>query len=115
MRYQDFARAAAGVLATALFAAGAAYAQVKQPEPPTMVDTAPSPASDRGSVGAVILMDQPVLAQREQMQAVQERSSVDTRSMGAGPTRLMRDVMTREELKRRKAMEAAEQLKATPN
>jgi len=115
MRTQDFARTAAGVLAIALFATGGAFAQVKQPEPATMVDTAPNPPSDRASVGAVILMDQPVLAQREQMQAAQERSVVDTRSMGAGPTRIMREVMTKEELKRRKAMEAAEQLKATPN
>jgi hypothetical protein len=60
-------------------------------------------------------MDQPVLAQREQMQAAQERSAVDTRSMGAGPTRIMREVMTREEMKRRKAMDAAEKQKVAPN
>ena len=115
MRYQDFVRAAAGVLATALLATGGAFAQVKQPEPTTMVDTAPNPAHDRESVGAVILMDQPVLAQREQMQAAQERSAVDTRSMGAGPTRIMREVMTKEEMKRRKAMDAAEKQKRAPN
>ena len=112
MRTQDFVRAAAGVLATALFAAGGAFAQVKQPEPTTMVDTAPNPAGDRASVGAVILMDQPVLAQREQMLAVQERSAVDTRAMGAGPTRVLRDVMTKEELKRQRALE---RYRAIPN
>jgi hypothetical protein len=108
MRYQDFVRAAAGVLATALFAGAGAYAQTKQPEPVTMTDTAPTPAQDRASVGAVILMDEPVIAQREEMAAMRERSAIDTTSMGAGPTRLMRDVLTREELKRKKALDAAE-------
>jgi len=107
MRTQDFVRAAAGVLATALFATGAAYAQAKQPEPTTMTDTAPTPAGDRSSVGAVILMDEPVLAQREQMLAVQERSAIDTRSMGAGPAKILQDVMTQEELKRQRALDAA--------
>ena len=105
MRYQDFVRAAAGVLATALFAGGAAYAQ-KQPEPQTMTDTAPTPAHDRSSLGAVIMMDQPVLAQREAMQAAQERSAVDTRSMGAGPARIMRNVRE-DELELRLQLERA--------
>lgn len=112
MRTQDFVRAAAGVLATALFAAAGAQAQEKQPEPLTMTDTAPNPASDRGSVGAVIMMDQPVLAQRQAMLAVQERSAVDTRSMGAGPTRILQDVMTQEQVKRQRALDAAR--RATP-
>ena len=115
MRHQDFVRAAAGVLATALFAAGGAFAQAtKQPEPTTMTDTAPLAAGDRSSVGAVILMDEPVLAQREQMLAVQERSAVDTRSMGAGPARVLRDVMVREELRRQRALDAVERNRATP-
>ncbi|MEJ5992197.1 hypothetical protein WG902_19500 [Ramlibacter sp. PS3R-8] len=74
---------------------GAAVAQTQaplQPQPLTMTDTAPAPASERSSMGAVILMDQPVLAQREAMLAVKERSAVDTRSMGAGPARVLRDV-----------------------
>ena len=106
MRYQDFVRAAAGVLATALFAAAGAWAQQqeKQPEPVTMTDTAPTPAGDRSSVGAVILMDQPVLAQREQMLAVQERTALDTRSMGAGPAKVLREAMTQEERRRQRAL-----------
>ena len=115
MRYQNFARAAAGVLATALLAAGGAYAQGKQPEPATMTDTAPTPAADRSSMGAVILMDEPVLAQRAQMAAMQERTEVDTRAMGAGPAKILRDVMTKEELKRQRALDAAEKEKGTPN
>ena len=113
MRTQDFVRAAAGVLATALFAAaGAAQAQEKQPEPVTMTDTAPNPAFDRSSLGAVIMMDQPVLAQRQALLAAQERSAVDTRSMGAGPARILQDVMTQEQLKRQRALDAAQ--RATP-
>jgi hypothetical protein len=102
MRYQDFARAAAGVLATA-FIAGGAYAQT-QPQPTTMTDTAPSPASDRSSLGAVIMMDEPVLAQREQMLQAQERSAVDTRTLGAGPARIIRE--TFEQQRAREARES---------
>lgn len=109
MRYQDFARVAAGVLATALFAAGSAYAQNKQA--PTMTDTAPPPASERSSVGAVILMEEPVLAQREAMLAAAERSAVDTTSMGAGPARVLRDVMVQEELKRQRELRLEEKLR----
>jgi len=114
MRYQDFVRAAAGVLATALFASVAAQAQTKQPEPTTMVDTAPLPASDRTSSGAVIMMDQPVLAQREAMAAAAERTAVDTRSMGAGPARVLRDVMVQEQLRRQRGLDAADPSRATP-
>jgi hypothetical protein len=113
MRYQEFARAAAGVLVTGLLATGAVSAQT-QPQPITMTDTAPTPAQDRSSVGAVILMDQPVLAQREAMQAAQERSAAETRSMGAGPTRIIRGVQSREELKEQRARDAAERQKTTP-
>jgi acetyl-CoA acetyltransferase len=116
MRYQTFVRAAAGVLATAWLAAGGAYAQTpnKQPDPPTMVDTAPVPPHDRSSVGAIILMDEPVLAQREALMQAQQRSGVDTRSMGAGPNRMMRRALTKEEIELQKALDAAERRKTTP-
>lgn len=95
MTYQVIVRAVAGALAAAALS-GAAFAQSQQQQqqqqPVTMTDTAPLPAGDRSSVGAVILMDQPVLAQREAMLAVRERSAVDTRTMGAGPVRVFRDV-----------------------
>lgn len=114
MRYQDFVRAAAGVLATALFASTGVHAQAKLPEPVTMTDTAPLPASDRSSLGAVVLMEHPVIAQREEMAAMQERSAVDTQTMGAGPARILRDVMVREDLKRQRALDAARQQRTTP-
>lgn len=90
MRYQAFARVAATVLATALLSSGAVLAQTSQPQPQplTMTDTAPPPAMERNSVGAVILMDDPVLAQREAMQQAAARAP-DTRSMGAGPARVL--------------------------
>ena len=102
MRYQAFVRAAAGVLSTALLA-GAAIAQV---QPRTMTDTAPLPPSDRSSVGAVILMDEPVLAQREMMLLAKERSAVDTRAMGAGPASLLRGLAGKEDAERKKARDA---------
>jgi hypothetical protein len=113
MRYQAFVRAAATVLSTALLAAGAAYAQdAKRPEPVTMTDTAPLPAHDRQSTGAVILMNEPVLAQREAMLAAQQRSAVDTRSMGAGPAKLLREVFTKEQAEQQRALDAAERMRA---
>ena len=106
MKIQDFARVTAGVLAAALVTAGALAdaADVAQarPGPVTMTDTAPLPAQDRDSLGAVILMDEPVLAQREAMAQAQARSEVDTRTMGAGPAQVLKDVMLQE---RQKALE----------
>lgn len=115
MKYQAFVRAAAAVLSTALLAAGAAHAQAsKQLEPRVMTDAAPLPAHDRSSVGAVILMDRPVLAQREAMEEAQARSEVDTRTMGAGPAKVLRDLFTKEELDSQRALDAAKQRKTTP-
>ncbi|HET8744827.1 MAG TPA: hypothetical protein VFM98_04445 [Ramlibacter sp.] len=107
MRYQAFVRAAAGVLATALFGTGAALAQLTAPEPRVMTDAAPLPATERASSGAVILMDEPVLAQREAMAAAQQRSGVDTRALGAGPTRIMREAQTKEALELQRQLEEA--------
>jgi hypothetical protein len=111
MRYQAFVRAAAVVLSIALLSSGAVLAQTA---PPTMTDTAPPPATERNSVGAVILMDEPVLAQREAMQQAQERSAVDTRAMGAGPARLMQRVFTQEEIDNQRALDAANRSRNTP-
>jgi hypothetical protein len=113
MRYQAFVRAAATVLSTALLA-GTAFAQSSAPTPRTMTDTAPLPASERGSVGAVIMMDEPVLAQREMMLQAQERSGVDTRTMGAGPARILRSQDTREAVRLQRALDAADKQKGTP-
>jgi hypothetical protein len=114
MRHQAFLRAAAGFLASAaLLTGGVAIAQTSKPEPVTMTDTAPLPATERESLGAVILMDQPVLAQREAMQQAQERS-VDTRTMGAGAARLLRDLQMKEELDRQRALEEAEKNRLPP-
>lgn len=104
MRYQAFVRTAAAVLSSAFLASGAVLAQgAPAPEPRTMTDIAPLPATERESVGAVILMEEPVLAQREAMQQAQERSAVDTRTMGAGPARVIERVFTEEELEKEKA------------
>ena len=75
------ARTAATMLSVALFSSGV-LAQAR-----TITDTAPLPASERESVGAVIIQQEPVLAQREAMRQAQERSAAETRFMGAGPAR----------------------------
>ena len=113
MRYQAFVRAAATVLSTAFLCSGAVLAQSTAPQPATMIDTAPLPATERGSVGAVILMDQPVLAQREAMQQAAARAP-DTRSMGAGTSKLLNRTLTKEELLLQKALDEAERTKGTP-
>ena len=117
MRYQAFVRAAAAVLSTALLSSGAVLAQhtaQTAPEPRTMVDTAPLPATERESLGAVILMNEPVLAQREAMLQAQERSAVDTRTMGAGPAKVIERVFTREEQASQRAEEAAKKHRVVP-
>lgn len=117
MRTQAFVRAAAAVLSTALLSSGAVLAQQSAqtaPEPRTMVDTAPLPATERESLGAVILMEEPVLAQREALLQAQERSAVDTRTMGAGPARLIERVFTRQDQADRQAEDAAKKHRVAP-
>ncbi|QJW83267.1 hypothetical protein HK414_00360 [Ramlibacter terrae] len=109
MKNPAFVRAAAVVLSTAVLSS-AALAQT----PRTMTDTAPLPATERDSHGAVILMDQPVLAQRAAMQAAAERSAVDTRAMGAGPARVLQRVFTQEEINQQRAQEAGKANRVTP-
>jgi methenyltetrahydromethanopterin cyclohydrolase len=104
MRYQAFVLTAAGVLATALVGTGAALAQTQTPS--VMTDTAPLPASERDSLGAVIMMDEPVLAQRAAMAQAQERG-VDTRALGAGPARIVRKAQTQEEIDFQRALDEA--------
>ena len=103
MRNPTFLRAAATVLTVATFW-GAAAAQTASA---SRSDTAPPPAEDRNSMGAVVLTDQPVLAQKDAM--TQARAAgPDTRSMGAGPAGLLRRTLTREELQMFKARQAAD-------
>ncbi len=114
MKNPTFGRAAAAVLSAAFLACGAVHAQtaVDSNVTPRMdltprVDTAPSPAEDRNSLGAVVMMEEPVLAQREQMQNL-ARSAPDTRAMGAGAERVMQRASTREDLFQQRLIEALE-------
>lgn len=104
MRYQAFGRAAAAVLSTALLSTAA----LAQAQAPTLTDTAPLPATERDSLGAVIIMNEPVLAQREAMQQAQERA-VDTRTMGAGAARVLQRALTGNDIKQKKADDGAAQ------
>jgi hypothetical protein len=105
MKYQAILRMAAAVLSTALIATGA-VAQTR-PTAPVITDTAPPPPEDRNSMGAVIMMDEPVLAQREAMERMMA-GAPDTRSMGAGPARLLRDIEVKDEKGKKRALEAAD-------
>jgi hypothetical protein len=113
MKYQAFVRAAAGALAAAILGSTAAWAQGPQPQPQTLTDTEPLPAGDRQSSGAIILMDQPVLAQREAMAAVEDRSP-DTTALGAGPANVFRRAEERQQIREKRAHERQELLRGTP-
>jgi hypothetical protein len=94
MTYSSSLKSAAVVLAAAL-AVPALLAQTTTPSPQVMTDVAPLPASERGSLGAILLEDSPVLAQREAFQQLAARREAillasdpmrdSLRTMGAGP------------------------------
>jgi hypothetical protein len=63
MKHLPSIRSAAWVLAAAFAAAPAAFAQ-SSPTPAVMSDAQPLPAQDRESMGAILLEDSPVIAQR---------------------------------------------------
>jgi hypothetical protein len=67
MKYQSLLKTAAVVLAAGV-GAGAALAETTAPTPPVMTDVAPLPAEDRNSIGAVVLEDSMVIAQRDHYQ-----------------------------------------------
>jgi len=65
MQYRSPRQLVALVLA-AVVSAPAAFAE-GVPTPPVMTDVAPLPPQERSSIGAVVLVDSPVLAQRDAM------------------------------------------------
>jgi hypothetical protein len=111
MKTMAIVRTAATVLVAAC--GGMAFAQSPAnpaPTPPVMTDVAPLPPQERGSHGAIQMADQPVLAKRAYLErlAAEQGSTVDTRSMGAGPARIMRREQTRTDLKDLRAKDAAD-------
>lgn len=99
-------RSAAALGLAAMF--GAAFAQTAQapavPSPTVMTDTAPLPAQHRDSLGAILLVDSPVMAQREALAPM--ASPVDTRAMGAGPARAPEGDGVKAPKTKRRAVEA---------
>ena len=73
--------------AALLLALGGAQAQTAPtPTPKVLTDAAPLPAEDRNSMGAVVLQESPVLAQRDLVQTTVARNQqMMTSVMGAGP------------------------------
>jgi hypothetical protein len=103
MKYPATTRLAAWLLA-GLACAGSAVAQQGST---VLKDTEPLPPEDRSSVGAVIMTNDPVLAQREQMtRLAQERNP--TSMMGAGPAVIQRKERTKSELEAQRLREVFE-------
>lgn len=84
MKTPSLTRTAAVLLAAAL---GGAFAQTAPtPTPKVISDMAPLPAEDRGSQGAIVLEEQPVLARQEMsQQTVARNRQMMSTVMGAGP------------------------------
>jgi hypothetical protein len=78
MKYPTLFKSAALVLAVAVSAPVAVAADEGKPTPSIMTDTAPLPAQDRASSGAIILEDSMVLAQREAFMRANERTGLAT-------------------------------------
>jgi hypothetical protein len=97
--------AQATLLVAALAGGGAALAQVA---PKVLTDAAPLPAEDRSSTGAVVLMDQPVLAQREAMEQNMANARLQTSAMGAGPAAVIQRMLTPQELETLKLQQPAD-------
>lgn len=103
MKYPAMTRVAALLLAGVACAGGALAQQGKQ----VMRDTEPLPPEDRSSIGAVVLTDEPVLAQREAMtRLAQERDP--TKMMGAGPAVIMRTEKSKADLEAERIREVIE-------
>ncbi|MGE4240098.1 hypothetical protein [Ramlibacter sp.] len=89
------------VFGAAVASGGVALAQTSSK---IMSDSAPLPAEYRSSNGAIVMMDQPVLAQREMMQQNLAATRLQTSVMGNSAAAVKRTI-TVDELK---AMGAAE-------
>ena len=109
MRTQAFVRAAATALATALLSAGAVLAQE---QPATRIDTAPTPAEERNSVGTVEV--EPVLAKKRYLDQLARSGEPDTRSMGAGPAKVLRRLEAGDAVRLQRALDAAERRSGDP-
>jgi hypothetical protein len=97
------------VLAMALAAAGSAFAQSTNPSvttpsvittPAVMNDTLPLPAENRESLGAVVLQDSMVRAQREAFAA--RRTSLSVANVGRRVDRAQRKTQTKQELQQQR-------------
>jgi hypothetical protein len=96
-----------GALAVAL-AGGSALAQTQsdtpaQPEPAVLTDVAPLPAEDRESVGAVVLGNSMVRAQRD---VAGRYTATSVSSVGRSAERAARTARTKEELKQQREEDA---------
>ena len=103
MRTQAFVLAAATAL-SAFCSTGA----LAQQQPATRVDTAPPPAEERNSTGSIELENEPVLAKRRYLEQLARSGAPDTRSMGAGPARVLRRIQAEDDVRLQRAIGEAE-------
>ena len=97
-------RVAALLLSAAFCSAGV----LAQQQPATRVDTAPAPAEERNSVGSIELEQEPVLAKRRYLEQLARSGAPDTRSMGAGPARVLRRLQADDDVRLQRAVDEAE-------
>jgi hypothetical protein len=97
------------VIAMALAASGSAFAQSANPSvtspsvlttPPVMNDTMPLPAENRESLGAVVLENSMVRAQREAFAA--RHTSLSVANIGRGVSRTRHKAQTKQELQQQR-------------
>ncbi|MBI5278912.1 MAG: hypothetical protein HY854_20935 [Burkholderiales bacterium] len=101
MKYPSILQSAVVALAVC---GAAAFAQT-MPTPAVMTDTAPLPAQDRSSAGAIVLEDSMVLAQREAFRQAGARTGVAT--IGRNAMRATMRQQTIQDLAEMRAQEAA--------
>ena len=104
MKYRTLIQTATIAVAVSIAAPVAFASDEGKPTPAVMTDTAPLPAQDRGSQGAIILQDSMVLAQREAFQKANERTGLGT--VGRNALRATLRAQTQAELAQARQQEA---------
>jgi len=104
MEFRSVTPVARAALAAAWFAAAGAFAQGPVPTPPVMNDVNLPPAEDRDSLGAIVLENSMVRAQREAFAA--RHASLRVSAVGRGTIRTTRNARAKEDLQQQREDES---------